>query len=289
MPTGPRVSIVTPSFNQGAYLDETLRSVLDNGYGNVEYVVVDGASTDNSVDVIRRHEGRLAWWVTEKDKGHLDALNKGFARCTGDVCGWINSDDKLFPGSLSVVAEIFDRLPQVQWITTMFPLHWDQHGRAIRARYIPGYSRTGFFRGENMPGSGWAPATGYVQQESTFWRRSLWDTVGGLHVRHKLAGDFDLWARFYEHADLYGVGAPLGGFRTHGDQKTGAKLDVYIADCVRILEDLGHRRPSAAHRFARGRILKYIPDRLKRPLGLSAPRLAIMHMGPSRGWEIVHL
>ena len=103
----PRITIVTPSFNQGQYLEQTLRSVLDQGYPNLEYIVVDGGSTDDSVDILNRYADRLAWWVSEKDAGQSDAINKGFARASGDVYGYINSDDFLYPGALEAVGKAY--------------------------------------------------------------------------------------------------------------------------------------------------------------------------------------
>src|SRR5215212_7784658 len=115
----PRISIVTPSFNQGRFLRETMQSVLGQGYPNLEYVVIDGGSTDESVDIIRGHEQQLAAWVSEKDAGQYDAINKGFARTSGEVMAWLNSDDKYTPWALPVVGEIFAQLPEVKWLTTL--------------------------------------------------------------------------------------------------------------------------------------------------------------------------
>ena len=110
----PRISVVTPSFNQSAFLEETLRSVLDQGYPNLEYIVIDGGSTDASADIIRKHAGRITCWVSEKDQGQYDAINKGFARSTGEIMAWLNSDDKYLPWTFSVVGEIFASRPEVE-------------------------------------------------------------------------------------------------------------------------------------------------------------------------------
>src|SRR3989442_6408876 len=113
----PLISIVTPSFNKGRFRRETMQSVLSQDYPALEYVVVDGGSTDGSADLIREQAGRLAWWASEKDAGQYDAINKGFARTSGEVMAWLNSDDKYTPWALAVVGEIFAQLPEVQWLT----------------------------------------------------------------------------------------------------------------------------------------------------------------------------
>ena len=261
----PRVSVVTPSFNQGRFLGETIRSVLDQGYPNLEYVVIDGGSTDNSVEIIRSHEAQLASWVSEKDAGQYDAINKGFARTSGEVMAWLNSDDKYTPWALRVVGEIFAQLPQVQWLTTLLPLHWDARGLPIRCKPVRGgYSRSGFLRGDHLPALGsWDGS--FIQQESTFWRRSLWDKAGGrVDSTLQLAGDFELWARFFEHADLYGVELPLGGFRMHGDQKTADRMIEYVDEAFSVLDRHGGRPVNR-----RLRLRTYLPWRLRKALNLT--------------------
>ena len=109
----PKVSIITPSFNQGQFLEASIRSVLEQDYPNLEYIVVDGGSKDDSVEVIKKYQDRLAWWVSEKDKGHADALNKGFSHATGEILAWLNSDDIYFPGAVSEAISILQRHPEV--------------------------------------------------------------------------------------------------------------------------------------------------------------------------------
>lgn len=229
----PRISIVTPSFNQGAYLEATLTSVLDQNYPNLDYIVIDGGSRDDSVDIIQRYADRLTYWVSEADGGHMDALNKGFARSTGEIMGWLNSDDMLCPWALATVGHIFQDLPVMRWLTTRTPLRLNPAGEATAAYRVPGFSRTWFYRGRHLGNQ--PNFIGYIQQESTFWRRELWEAAGGQVDGHlPLAGDFALWARFFDHADLATVDVPLGAFRLHAGQKT-SELARYNTDAEQVL------------------------------------------------------
>jgi glycosyltransferase involved in cell wall biosynthesis len=113
MPNNPVISIVTPSFNQDQFLEQTISSVLGQGYTNLEYIIIDGGSTDNSVDIIRKYSNSLTFWKSERDQGQSDAINQGFQRATGDIVAWINSDDYYLPGILLKIIEYFERHPQV--------------------------------------------------------------------------------------------------------------------------------------------------------------------------------
>lgn len=131
MTAAPRISIITPSFNQGAYLEETIRSVLDQNYTNLEFIIIDGGSTDDSVEIIRRYEKHLAYWVSEKDSGQCDAINKGLRRSTGDIWAYLNSDDYYVPGAFEAVAKAFLENPEAQWVTGS-GRYVDQSGAPLR-------------------------------------------------------------------------------------------------------------------------------------------------------------
>lgn len=221
----PRISIVTPSFNQARFLERTLRSVLDQGYPNLEYVVIDGGSTDGSVDIIRKYEDRLAYWVSEPDGGHADALNKGFARTSGEIMGWINSDDILFPWTLEALPVLFAAGPEVEWINGVAAVLPED-------REFPYYTHKFYINRFDF----WMGRFRWIQQESTFWRRSLWERAGGhMDPSVRLACDFELWARFFRHADLCHVLMPLGGFRAWGGQRSALELEAYMSEVEDVL------------------------------------------------------
>jgi hypothetical protein len=243
----PKISIVTPSFNQGSFLEETIRSVLDQNYPNLEYVVIDGGSTDGSVEIIKKYERRLTWWISAPDGGQYEAINKGFARTTGEIMAWLNADDKYLPWTLSVVGDLMSTLPQVEWLTSLFHLFWDQQGRAVRCEAHPGFSRELILRGGTLLGCG-LPAWTFIQQESTFWRRSLWERVGGrLDCECSLAGDYDLWLRFAHHAEIYSVpvNQARASFRRQGGRPPGKFKSFWLKNTGKLLRYLERRHARA--------------------------------------------
>jgi GT2 family glycosyltransferase len=285
----PRISIVTPSFNQAEYLEETIRSVLGQGYPNLEYIIVDGGSTDGSVEIIRKYEDRLTWWVSECDGGQYEAINTGFSHATGEILAWINSDDKYLPWSFSVVADIMGERPEIEWLTSLFHLFWDEHGRAVRCEAHSGFSRELVLRGGTLPGCGWL-AWAFIQQESTFWRRSLWERIGGrLDPAYTLAGDFDLWMRFAGQAEVYSAPVPLAGFRQHAKQRTALYMKEYLKEARASFARHGGRPPSRLKAFWLknvGKVLRHFQRRLGFACAqLGAPTHALFRREVAR-WEL---
>jgi glycosyltransferase involved in cell wall biosynthesis len=234
----PKISIVTPSFNQGQFLEEAILSVINQNYPNLEYIIIDGGSTDNSVEIIKKYESHLHSWCSEPDEGHYNAINKGFAKATGEVFAWLNSDDMYCPWALKTVGSIFAQFKDLKWLTTMNQLVWDSHGYCTFIKKIPGYSREAFLDGCYFSRKN--SSIGFIQQESTFWRRELWKKVNGIRTEFCMAGDFDLWARFYEYANLYSVISPLGGFRVHDKNRSLVTKD-YIMEAEHSLEEMRQR------------------------------------------------
>ena len=231
----PRISVVTPSFQHAAFLENTINSVLSQNYQNLDFIVVDGGSTDGSVDIIRKYADRLSFWCSEKDNGQYDAINKGFSQATGEILCWLNSDDMFFPWTLRTVASIFRQLPEVEWITTLQPGFWDHNGFCLGFENMAGFSREAYFDG--CYGETTGRCMGYIQQESTFWRKSLWERAGaGLRPQFSLAADFDLWGRFYIHADLYGVRSPLSGFRMNAGQRSSQSIEYQRQSAASLIQ-----------------------------------------------------
>lgn len=227
----PKISIVTPNFNKGAYIEESIKSVLDQNYPNLEYIVIDGASTDDSTDIIRKYESDLKYWVSEKDEGMYHALQKGFSRSTGEIMGWLNSDDILHHKSLFTIAEIFSRFNNVNWIQG-HPTVIDRTGRIVYNRNARN-NKIDFYKKKYKDGI-------FIQQESTYWRRSLWEKAGGgVSTEFKYAGDFELWMRFFEHAKLFNIPAMIGAFRICGDgQLSTNNYAAYLKECDHIIDNM---------------------------------------------------
>jgi glycosyltransferase involved in cell wall biosynthesis len=273
-----KISLVTPSFNQGRFLEACLRSVLDQEYQDLEYFVMDGGSTDGSAEIIRRHAGRLAAWRSHADGGHMDAVQDGFNRSTGEIMGWLNSDDMLAPWALRAVAAVFRQFPEVQWVTSRYPMIMNEEGMVIGARQVEGFHATAFYRGRNAPFLPWFYAS-MIQQESTFWRRGLWEKAGArVDGSLRVAGDFELWSRFFEHAELYALAVPLGIFRFQHESFSAREFEAYMETCRRVLAKYSHRPPSRLESFAR-RIARELPDRWQPLTGLAYPVSQIVRGG----------
>jgi len=229
----PKISIVTPSFNQAEYLEQTIRSVLDQNYPNLEYVIIDGGSTDGSVEIIKKYAHQLTYWVSEKDAGQYDAINKGFSHTTGDIMGWINSSDIYYPWTFSIIAEIFEGHNNIQWISGM-PTNLS-HGTAPQS-ITEGNQRNVYdiINGRYK----------WIQQESVFWKRSLWNKSGGkLDLDVKYAGDFNLWLEFFRHDSLYYVNTILGGFRYHDVRRGRDVNNTYEIEAENLLKKFKSQQP----------------------------------------------
>lgn len=227
----PRISIVIPSFNQGKFIEATLCSVLNQNYPNLELIVMDGGSTDASAEIIKKYQDRISYWQSQPDEGQYWAINEGFRRSDGDIMTWINSDDKLHLNSLNIMASAFQQLSEVEWITGVPNVMSETGTIQWVCHPLPVFSRAYYLQNKYDYPS-------FIQQEGTFWRRSLWEKAGAtLRSEFKMAGDLELWTRFFRYAPLYTVDAFTGCFRQQKDQKTAVAMDLYRSEANDILHE----------------------------------------------------
>src|SRR5215213_2619185 len=218
----PKISVVTPSFNQGRYIEATIKSVVEQGYPNLEYFIMDGGSTDDTVEIIEKYSDQLNYWVSEPDEGQTDALIKGFDRASGDILCWLCSDDLFESTTLHEVAEIFVQHPD--WQVVYGDSFWiDADSRPI-----------GFKKEIDFIRFIWLYDYNYIPQPSTFWRRGIYEQVGGLDMRWDLTMDADLWIRFAEHTTLHHAPRAWSRMRYYPEQKNLAFRDKSYEEDARI-------------------------------------------------------
>ena len=216
------VSIVTPSYNQDRYIEDTIQSVLAQDYPQIEYRIVDGGSTDNTVGVIRKYESKLAGWVSEKDKGQTDAINKGFAQAKGDILAWINSDDTYEPGAVSAAVRYLQEHPDVGMVygdCNFIDASGDVIGKFNAAQTSYSLLRQGY---------------SHIPQQTMFFRAELWRQVGPLDPSFYFAMDYDLWTRIAARAEIKYVPQTWANFRLHGSGKTLLADDRCWPEMLRV-------------------------------------------------------
>lgn len=224
----PRITVVTPNFNQVQFIETTILSVLDQNYPNLEYIIIDGGSNDGSVEIIKKYQKNLHYWESIEDNGMYDALMKGFSRSTGEIMCWINSDDVLWKDSLKNVKKILEENSHIHWLQG-WPTVIDEKGKIYLQR-SPVFSKFYFYL-KNHKNSGF-----FIQQESTFWTRDIWERSGSyLNLDYKLAADFDLWMRFFKLEKLYCTNIPLGAFRIRKGQLSSNKK-LYLQEANRSIQ-----------------------------------------------------
>lgn len=227
----PRISVVTPSCNQAQFLERTLTSVLSQGYPDLEYMVLDGGSTDGSAEIVKRYADRLAYWRSAPDAGQAAALREGFARATGEVLCWINSDDTLEPGALALVGKLFSERPEVDLI----------YGGL---RTIDAADRRLFTQWAALDLGTLVYESAFTSQPSSFWRRAIYQKAGGLDASYRFAMDYDLLIRMLlVGARPLKIRPVLANYRIHPATKSSNLQKVSAEEVARTI---------ARHRLARG-------------------------------------
>lgn len=219
----PKITIITPSYNQGHLIEATITSVLTQDYPNLEYIVLDGGSSDGTVDILKRYSDRLHW-RSEKDRGQSDALNKGFRMATGDIIAFINSDDIYEPGALLKVGRYFASHPEAHWVTGRCR-NIDLEGREIR-KFITAYKNLWLKLGSYRV----LLVLDYVSQPSTFWSRKVVEEVGLFDENLHFSMDYDYSLRVGKHFKLCTLDDYLASFRIHAASKSGRIRDHFNTD-----------------------------------------------------------
>lgn len=221
----PKISVITPSFNQATYLERTIRSVLDQGYPNIEYIIIDGGSTDGSIDIIRKYADQLTYWVSEPDRGQAHAINKGLQRATGEWVAWQNSDDVFYPGALAQLAQMAaKKLDASLIIGNMYLI--DKDDELLRdVKYVRPTYRA--MLAEGM----------VLTNQAAFWKRRLHDEIGYLDERLDCGFDFEWFLRVLNGGRIAAhVNATWGGLRMHEETKTSNRQAVFDSEYEKILE-----------------------------------------------------
>lgn len=210
----PKITVVTPSFNQVDYIEDCIQSVLNQNYPNLEYIIIDGGSCDGTINVIEKYKKHITFFISERDTGQYNAINKGFNHASGKYLTWLNSDDMFKKNTLLNISEILIKYPQIDWITGAKMFYSSDGEIELVANQIPYYStfiRMGFYVGNLF---------GWIQQEGTFWSKDLWMKAGPLRENLFYASDFCLWKEFAKYSNLFTVNTIFAGNRHHSKQKT---------------------------------------------------------------------
>ena len=220
----PKVSIITPSYNQAQFLEETIQSVISQDYPDIEYIIIDGGSIDGSVEIIKKYESRISYWVSEKDRGQADAINKGFAIATGEYIGWLNSDDCLSPGAIKKVVEAFMLNPDVEFIYGDI----DQGESLLASQKLRGQETSL----EQMLISGSVP----IPQQGSMWRRSALGKIGTLGTEWHVVLDMEFFMRTVLKCKSQYLPVTLGFFRYHADSKSISQMARWIDELPQMYQ-----------------------------------------------------
>ena len=224
------------------YIEETILSILNQQYSNLELIVVDGGSSDKTLSILSKYKEQISLLISENDEGQYNAINKGFSKATGEILAWLNADDIYFPWTLAHVANFFSKHPSQSWLSGSTSL-MNENG------LINGFNSNIIAKPNKFVRNGWFRygLYGYLQQEGMFWRKELWEQVGGLNEKYKLAADFELWTKFAKYEELVSFGIPLACFRSHESSRSKLMRDIYEDEIYKICENL--KKPSFIVQF----------------------------------------
>lgn len=220
----PKITVVTPSYNQGEFIERTILSIISQNYPNLEYFIIDGGSTDNTVEIIKKYQDKIDYWVSEKDRGQTDAINKGMRRATGDIVCWINSDDVLLPNALLTVREYVLKYPKVDFFNGI-TIEIDKDDNILKCTGII-INKWLFKHGAKN-----------ISQQGMFWKRRLFEEVGFLDESFHALMDLEFQIRIYElNKSIKLINKPLGAIRIYADTKTALGGKIWDDDKMKLFE-----------------------------------------------------
>ena len=231
-----RISIIVPVYNMVNTINKTIDSVVSQQYENLELIVMDGNSNDGTKEKLESRKEDFQILISEVDNGQYDAIQKGMQLATGEIVSWLNADDIYFPWTLHKVNFFFTKFPQMNWIAGL-PSFLDSSGD-LSHMYNNLSSRP---QKSIQKGSFRKDVFGYLQQESMFYKKSLWDKVGGLNLNYLLAGDFELWTRFAKEASIVSINIPFSGFRMNPNSRSKKQVIIYENEVSEIVHKIGNK------------------------------------------------
>lgn len=223
----PKISVITPSYNQGKFLEETILSVLNQNYSNLEYIIIDGGSMDNSVEILKKYDDRISYWVSEPDGGQTQAINKGFRIATGDLVCWMNSDDIYFQNAFRLISASYSKNQDKYDVYFGDKVNIDKHGNVIKHFYYPPFCKWGIMHTSNMN----------ISNQSAFWKRSLFEKHGYLDENIQFAMDYEFFMRLaVENVSFKKVNGEMGALRMYENNKSSE--DKWITIKYRNLNEI---------------------------------------------------
>ncbi len=224
-----KISVITPSFNQGKFIEATIKSVLKQNYPELEHIIIDGGSTDNTLNILKKYDKKIKW-ISEKDKGQSDAINKGMKMAKGEILAFLNSDDMYLPGALNKVIDFFKKNPKANWVSGDYYII-NAKGKKIRP-YVRWYKRfLRLFSSYRL-----LTFANYVIQPSTFWRKDIMKKIGLFDVKLPYEMDYDYWLRIGKKYPLHLIEKPLSSFRLHDSSKSGFQYTNQFREEIEVLK-----------------------------------------------------
>ena len=232
MPYSPKISIITPSYNQAEFIERTIQSVLDQNYPDLEYIIMDGGSTDGTVEILKKYDGKITW-RSEKDNGQSDAINKGLEMAVGDIVAYLNSDDTYEPGALEKVAEFFQKNPDKKWV----------YGKCkiINENDVEIRKPITWYKNFLLKKFSFAKllSENFISQPATFWKRELLNEIGYFNENEHFCMDYEYWLRIGQKYPAGVISEYLANFRYYQNSKSGSVNKKQFQDELRIAKKYG--------------------------------------------------